>query len=78
MNILIIVILIVPTLILFLLILFLLIKGSRDLFLAIFFQQKKPKNNHRPPFVKEKQILKNYSNKSNTDFLDFSGGRWGI
>lgn len=69
---------IVPTLIIFTLLLLLLIKVSRDLFLAIFFQQKKSKNISKSSFVGEKNCFKSTTNKSNNDFLDFSDGSWGI
>jgi len=67
--------LIVSAVLLFMLI-FLLIKERKYLFLENFFQKKKQKN--RSTYFEEIKTSGNASVKGRREFLDFSGGYWGI
>ena len=78
MNTLIIVPLIIPGLITFML-LSLIIKERNYLFFSKFYKEKiKQKNNSEQAAVRGKQVFENFSDKDNTNFLDFSGGVFGI
>ena len=67
--------LIVSAVLLFMLI-FLLIKERKYLFLENFFQKKKQKN--RSTYFEEIKTSRSASVKGRREFLDFSGGYWGI
>jgi len=67
--------LIVSAVLLFMLI-FLLIKERKYLFLENSFQKKKQKN--RSTYFEEIKTSRSASVKVRREFLDFSGGYWGI
>lgn len=68
--------LLIASAVLLFVLIFLLIKERKYLFLENSFQKKKQKN--RSTYFEEIKTSGNTSVKGRREFLDFSGGYWGI
>lgn len=56
---------------------FLLIKQNKDLHNETFSKKKK-QDSSTPYLIEKEKLSTNFSEKTNPELLDFSGGNWGI